>query len=148
MVISVVCFAAGHRKVYVGELGALDVHCRKLLRRMVGPPPDANWNGPWHEVFHEWHVRIEQQVTCNGFKLWSRRYLAEYWKFANYVGWLGTHNREDLDGHLWLEIHQHYDSLPGGNANALKIGCGRLRASICGNTIPRILQFDFEMIAQ
>jgi len=88
MVTSVVCFAAGHRKVYVGELRKLDVHCRKLLRRMVGPPPDANWNGPWHEVLHEWHIRIEQQLECNGFKLWSRRYLAEYWKFANYVALL------------------------------------------------------------
>ena len=77
MVTSVVCFAAGHRKVYVGELRKLDVHCRKLLRRMVGPPPDANWNGPWHEVLHEWHIRIKQQVECNGFKLWSRRYFAE-----------------------------------------------------------------------
>ena len=73
---------------YVGELRKLDVHCRKLLRRMVGPPPDANWNGFWHEVLHEWHIRIEQQLECNGFKLWSRRYLAEYWKFANYVALL------------------------------------------------------------
>ena len=72
-----VCFAAGHRKVYVGELRKLDVHCRKLLRRMVGPPPDANWNRPSHKVLHEWHIRIEQQLECNGFKLWSRRYLAE-----------------------------------------------------------------------
>ena len=88
MVTSVVCFAAGHRKVYVGELRKLDVHCRKLLRRMIGPPPDANWNGPWHEILHEWHIRIEQQLECNGFKLWSRRYLAEYWKFANYVALL------------------------------------------------------------
>ena len=51
MVTSVVCFAAGHRKLYVGELRKLDVHCRKLLRRMVGPPADVNWNGPWHEIF-------------------------------------------------------------------------------------------------
>ena len=91
MVTSVVCFAAGHRKVYVGELRKVDV-------RMVGPPPDANWNGPWHEVLHEWHICIEQQQECNGFKLWSRRYLAGYWKFAKC--WLCTHNREDSDGHL------------------------------------------------
>ena len=46
MLTSVVCFAAGHPKVYVGALRKLDAHCRKLLRRMVGPPPDINWNGP------------------------------------------------------------------------------------------------------
>ena len=88
MVTSVVCFAAGHRKVYVGELRKLDAHCRKLLRRMVGPPPGINWNGPWHDILHEWHVRIEQQLECNGFKMWSHRYLTEYWKFANYVALL------------------------------------------------------------
>ena len=88
MVTSLVCFAAGHRKLYVGELRQLDVHCRKLLRRMVGPPADVNWNAPWHEILHEWHIRIEQQLECNGFKLWSRRYLAESWKFANYVALL------------------------------------------------------------
>ena len=38
MVTSVVCFAAGHRKLDVSELRKQDVHCRKLLRRMVGPP--------------------------------------------------------------------------------------------------------------
>ena len=75
MVTSVVCFAAGHRKVYVGELRKLDAHCRKLLRRMVGPPPDINWNGPWHDILHEWHIRIEQQLECNGFKIWSHRYF-------------------------------------------------------------------------
>ena len=59
IVTSVVCFAGGHRKLYVRELRKLDVHCRKLLRRMVGPPPDINWNGPWHDILHEWHIRIE-----------------------------------------------------------------------------------------
>ena len=79
MVTSVVCFAAGHRKVYVGELRKLDAHCRKLLRRMVGPPPGINWNGPWHDILHEWHIRKEQQSECNGFKNWI---------FANYVALL------------------------------------------------------------
>ena len=61
---------------------------RKLLRRMVGPPPGINWNGPWHDILHEWHIRIEQQLECNGFKICSHRYLTEYWKFANYVALL------------------------------------------------------------
>ena len=60
MVTSVVRLAAVHRKLYVGELRKLDVHCRKLPRRMVRPPADVNWNGPWHEILHEWHVRIKQ----------------------------------------------------------------------------------------
>ena len=24
----------------------------EMLRRMVGPPADVNWNGPWHEALH------------------------------------------------------------------------------------------------
>ena len=71
MVTSLVGFAAGHRRVYEGELRKMDAHCRKLLRRMVGPPPDIIWNGPWHDILHEWHIPIKQQLECNGFKIWS-----------------------------------------------------------------------------
>ena len=98
MVTSVVCFAAGHRTVCVGERRKFDVQRRKLLGRMVGPPADVNWNGPWHAIMHEWNVRIEQELVCNVFNLWSHRYLAEYWKFANYVVFFGTHHCNLLSG--------------------------------------------------
>ena len=39
---SAVCFAGGHRKIYTNDVWKLDVHCRKLLRRVVGPPPDID----------------------------------------------------------------------------------------------------------
>ena len=48
---SVVCFAAGHRKIYTSDLPKLDVHCRKLFRRVVGLPADIDWNQPWHTIF-------------------------------------------------------------------------------------------------
>ena len=79
MVTSVVCFAAGHGKLFVGELQKpADVNrsrpChQKLLRRVAGPA-DVNWNGPWREFLHAWHIRFEQQVQCNGFESWSHRY--------------------------------------------------------------------------
>ena len=88
MVTSVVCFAAGHRKIYTSDLQKLDVHCRKLLRRVVGPPADIDWNEPWHTILHAWHRRIDQQLEYHGFKMWSTKYLSEYWKFANYVALL------------------------------------------------------------
>ena len=44
MITSVVCFAAGHRKIYTTGFRKLDVHCWKLLRRVVGPPADIDWN--------------------------------------------------------------------------------------------------------
>ena len=82
MITSVVCFAAGHRKIYTTDLRKLDVHCRKLLRRVVGPPADIHWNQPWHTILHAWHRRIYQQLEYHGFKMWSTKYLSEYWKFA------------------------------------------------------------------
>ena len=58
MITSVVCFAVGHRKIYKNDLRKLDVHCRKLLRRVVCPPSDMDWNQPWRTILHAWHKRI------------------------------------------------------------------------------------------
>ena len=71
MVTSAVCFAAGHRKIYTNDLRQLDTHCRKLLRRVVGPLPDIDWNQPWHAILDAWHNRIDHQVDYHGFKIWS-----------------------------------------------------------------------------
>ena len=78
-------------------------------------------NGPWHDILHEWHIRIEQQLECNGFKIWSHRYLTEYWKFANYVAllpedrWirrvLAWHPRQGRIGRTFMTWHsplQHF----------------------------------------
>ena len=46
MITLVVCFAGGHRKIYTIDLRKVDVHCRKLLGRVVGPPADIDWNQP------------------------------------------------------------------------------------------------------
>ena len=85
MITSVVCF---DRKIYTSDLQKLDVHCRKLFRRVVGPPADIDWNQPWHTILHAWHRRIDQQLEYHGAKMWSTKYLSEYWKFANYVALL------------------------------------------------------------
>lgn len=45
------------------------------------------------EVLHGFHTRIEQQLECNGFKLWPQRYVVEHWKFGNYVALLPEHNK-------------------------------------------------------
>ena len=50
--------AAGHRKIFKQELTALDVAHRKLLRRVVGPPAGMDWSRPWHEILHDWNVRV------------------------------------------------------------------------------------------
>ena len=71
MITSVVCFAAGHRKIYTTQLRKFDVHWRKLLRCVVGPPADIDWNEPWHTRLHAWHRRINQQLEYHGFKMWA-----------------------------------------------------------------------------
>ena len=38
IVTPVACFAAGHRKIYKTDLETMDVHFRRLLRSVVGPP--------------------------------------------------------------------------------------------------------------
>lgn len=75
MVTSVVCLANGHRKLYARELLKLDVQCLKLLRRTLVLPAFVNWNGPWHEILHTWHVRIGQLSECSSFNFWSTKCL-------------------------------------------------------------------------
>ena len=53
VVTSVVRFGAGQRKLYKSELRKLDVHCRKLLRHVVGPPGSIDWAQPWHSILHQ-----------------------------------------------------------------------------------------------
>jgi len=67
-----------------------------------GPPGDIDWNQPWHTILHAWHRRIDQQL--DGFKMWSTKYLSEYWKFANYVAL--------LDDNRWVKRILHWN--PGG----------------------------------
>ena len=102
MITSVVCFAARHRKIYTNDLRKLDAHCRKLLRRVVGPPADIDWNQPWHTILHSWHNRIDQQLKYHGLKIWSAKYLSEYWKFENYVAL--------LDENRWVKRILHWNA--------------------------------------
>ena len=81
----VACFAAGHRKIFKQELAALDVAHRKLLRRVVGPPAGMDWSRPWHEILHDWNVRVSIFVGQAGLKPWSHTCLEQHWKLAQYA---------------------------------------------------------------
>ena len=58
-----------------------DVHCRKLFRCIVGPPPDIDWNLPWHTPYfmHGATALINSWNTMeyHGSKIWSAKYLPE-----------------------------------------------------------------------
>jgi len=79
------CFAAGRRTVYQNDLHQIDVLCRKLLRRVVGPPGDVDWSKPWHEVLHAWHEKLNQILEENDVMLWSHNVLSQYWKLGAYL---------------------------------------------------------------
>ena len=85
VVTPVACFAAGHRKIFKQELAALDVAHRKLLRRVVGPPAGMDWSRPWHEILHDWNVRVSIFVGQAGLKPWSHTCLEQHWKLAHYA---------------------------------------------------------------
>ena len=42
-----------------------------LLRLMVGPPPDVNWNMLWHEILHAWHHRTDFGFPYLGQAFWA-----------------------------------------------------------------------------
>ena len=91
IVTSVACFASGHRTVYKGDLRKMDVHFRRLMRQVVGPPGGLDWSRPWHETLHAWHQRVEGIVTDAGIRTWSRECLRQHWKLASYSVSIPTH---------------------------------------------------------
>ena len=56
-----------------------DVNFRRLLRSVVGPPSHTNWLNPWHEILHNWNVRVTRYIQEAGVLTWSQRSLQQYW---------------------------------------------------------------------
>ena len=95
VVTSVACFAAEHRPIYADDLKALDVEFRRLVRQMVGPPPNTDWSAPWHEVLHGWNDRVHYFAERANIPTWSTQCIKQYWSFAGYV--------HGLPGSRWLK---------------------------------------------
>ena len=54
-----------------------------------------------HKILHGWYMGTQQQLECNGFKLWSHRYLQTMSFGCRKTGgsdmcWLGTDDEGDL----------------------------------------------------
>ena len=54
----------------------------KRIMSFVGPPPDLDWNQPWHIILHAWPNHIDHQFVHPGFKIRSAKCFSEYWNFA------------------------------------------------------------------
>ena len=73
---STACFPAAHRPVHSKQLH---------IRRTLWPPPGTNWSGQWHDVLHEWNMRVDRRACASGILLWSKQCMIQYWNFALYI---------------------------------------------------------------
>ena len=64
VVTPVACFAAGHGAIFHADIRQFDVEFRKLLRRIVGPPADIQWDMPWHIIGYVCAARPGDKCVC------------------------------------------------------------------------------------
>ena len=85
VVTSVACFGAGHRAFRRSDCVKYGVEFRRLARQVVGPPPGIDWSRPWHEILHEWHVRLASYMGRAGVRGWNEEFLHRFHSFAQYA---------------------------------------------------------------
>ena len=88
VVSSVACFAGGHRTMYNRHLERLDTHFRKLCRSIVGPPPGTDWTLEWHEILHQWNVRMNIFLDGPNIKTCPHICCLNYWRLAQHIATL------------------------------------------------------------
>ena len=82
VVTPVACFAAGHRAIFHADIRQFDVEFRRLLRRIVGPPADIQWDMPWHIILHHWNAKAVRHWEGLRRPTWGQVCLRSYWNFA------------------------------------------------------------------
>ena len=88
VVTPVACFGAGPKAIHGVDLSKLEVHSRKFVRNIVGPPPQTNWDSPWHIIFHVWNEKDNFFVQQSGLLTWTTSCLQQHWRFARYIAYL------------------------------------------------------------
>ena len=91
VVSSTVCFSSGHRTIYKDHLLKLDVSFRKLCRSIVAPPSDTDWSLEWHDILHQWNIRVQDLASAAAIKPWSRIVCKQHWDLFCYVAQLPEH---------------------------------------------------------
>ena len=85
IVSSTACFAAEHQPLYRKHLQKYDVQFRKLVRRIVGPPAGTDSSTQWHDILHEWNMRVDHWARASAISSSSQKCMIQYWKFASYI---------------------------------------------------------------
>ena len=85
VVTPVACFGAGPKAIHGVDLSNLDVHFWKSVRNIVGPPPQTNWDSPWHIILLAWNERVSYFVQQSGIPMWTTSCLQQHWRFARYI---------------------------------------------------------------
>ena len=74
-----------HYPLYRKHLRKYDVQFRKLIRRIVGPPPGTNWSAQWHDILHEGNMRVDHWARASGISSWSEKCMIQYWNWGSYI---------------------------------------------------------------
>ena len=91
----VACFGAGPKTIHGVDLSKLDVHFRKLVRNIIGPPPQTNSDSPWHIILLAWNERVTYFVQQCGIPMRTTSCLQQHWRFARYSANLPAKNKAD-----------------------------------------------------
>ena len=77
---------------------------RKLICRIVGLPPGTNWSAQWHDILHEWNLRVDHWARASEISSWSEKCMIQYWKFASYIA--------NLPAKRWVRRALAWNPLP------------------------------------
>ena len=69
----------------------LDVSFRKLCRSIVAPPSDTDWSLEWHDIFHQWNIRVQDLASAAAIKPWWRIVCKQHGDLFCYVAQLPEH---------------------------------------------------------
>ena len=83
--------SSGHRTIYKDHLLKLDVSFRKLGRSIVAPPSDTDWSLEWHDILHQWNIRVQDLASAAAIKPWLRIVCKQHWDLFCYVAQLPEH---------------------------------------------------------
>ena len=145
----VACFGASQRAIHKNDLAKLDVEYRRLMRMVVGPPADANWASPWHEILYGWNnknsgavgLRWIETLVCHmrrsSMEVCCNLALATLDSQDALNGTSEDHGNEEV---LLTLGRQHCKDIPSNKAVAISLW--RLLRMISGCCRYRILCFS------